>query len=144
MEMKSTPFPNCQTNWLERLANMARKKQIDPFMTGWFVEVISLGYREGYEWMLIKDQYISYRSESLSGLASARGKEWARDAALDVGWICQEVAEAIDSGTIRDISNEHIDVFIENCGWSGPMSQYVSTAIYERSRRTQTLSEYYW
>ncbi len=123
---------------------MARKKAIDPFMTGWFIEVLSLGNRAGYEWLLVEDRYISYRSESLSAVASARGREWSHDAALETGWICQEVAEAIDKGTIQNVGIDHINKFIEKISWSGPMSRYMDSAIDERRRRSVAMNDFIW
>lgn len=123
---------------------MARTKAIDPFMTGWFIEVISLGKGNGYEWLLIPDRYISYRSESLSAVASERGIEWAHDAALETAWTVQEVVEAIDKGWLRDINDEKLNIFISKASWSGALRVYVDAAITERIRRTSQHNEYIW
>ena len=123
---------------------MARKKKVDPFMTGWWNNVRTLGYRGGYEWQLLSDEYIGFNEESLSAVAHARGKASNFQSAQEIVWVIQEVVEAIDKGEIRNVAAESLDYVVDNLPYSPKLRYYYMAALEERAKRVIAANEWYF
>ena len=113
-------------------------------MTGWWNNVRTLGFRGGYEWQLLSDEYIGCNEESLSAVAHARGRESNFQSAQEIVWTIQEVVESIDSGRIREIQKEYLDIVVDSLPYSPKLRFYYMTALEERARRVIACSEWYF
>jgi hypothetical protein len=121
---------------------MARKKQYDPSLTGWWTNVIYK--RGGYEWQLLQDEYIAYNDENLSDVAHARGKCPNAQSAQEIVWSIQIVVEAIDSGNIENVSIEDLNCVVEKLPYSPKLRDYYMAALEERAKRNIAQSSNEW